>query len=408
MSDTVTPAPPRRYRVGPGLLVTAAFIGPGTVVTASKAGAQYGCGLLWTIVFAVIGTIILQSLAARLGIAKQTGLSEAIRQSLHDSPWMRPSIALVIAAIGIGNTAYQTGNLTGAVAGVTSVIGGDPSAWVGVLVAVTTLMIWWGRYRVLHCLLVGLVCGLSLSFLVAASRSLPAGGEIASGLLPRVSSDSLNLVLALIGTTIVPYNLFLHASAAAKTYEAADRERTFRHLDWDTTLSVTLGGLVTAAILLTAATAFHARGEPWSSMDQISTQLTPALGAFGGQAFAMGLFAAGLTSAITAPIATAYAVCGSLGWKAEPESLRFRFIGIAVILLGGAAAIGFGKSPSLTIQFAQITNGLLLPLVACFLLSLAIRGREAFAFSTWRIAVAILVVAAVSLLGMWRIAVVFL
>ena len=398
----------RGYRIGPGMLVTAAFIGPGTVVTASKAGAQFGCGLLWTIVFAVFGTIVLQSLAAQVGITSRSGLSESVRRTLRDSPWLRPSVGLIIAAIGIGNTAYQTGNLTGAVAGITSVVGGDASWWIGGLVLVTCSMIWFARYRFLHFALVAMVCGLSLSFLIAASRSLPAGSEILDGLIPRVDKASLSLVIALIGTTIVPYNLFLHASAAAKTYEHADQKRAFRHVDWDTALSVTLGGFVTSAILLTAASAFHDRGETWSSVDQISQQLAPALGNFGGHAFATGLFAAGLTSAITAPLATAYAVCGALGWRAEPATLRFRVIAISVIVLGGLTAIGFGKSPAQTIQFAQIANGLLLPLIACFLLALAVRGRGEFAVSSWRIGCAALVVTAVSLLGLWKIAAVFL
>ncbi|MEL6105496.1 MAG: Nramp family divalent metal transporter [Planctomycetota bacterium] len=405
-----SPEEPRRspYQIGPGLLVTAAFIGPGTVVTASQAGAQFGCGLLWTIVFAVFGTIVLQSLAARVGIAAGTGLSESIRQTFLDSRWLRPSIALIIAAIGVGNTAYQTGNLTGAVAGITSILGGDPRWWIVALVVATSVMIGWGRYRVLHHALVAMVCGLSLSFLVAASRSLPAASEIINGLVPRVAGDSLSSVVALIGTTIVPYNLFLHASAAAKNYRHADQKRALRHVDWDTTLAVGLGGIVTAAILLTAATAFHARGQAWTSVEQISQQLGPALGSFGGHAFALGLFAAGLTSSITAPLATAYAVCGALGWRAEPKSRRFRWIAVGVILLGGVTAIGFGKSPLRTIQFAQIANGLLLPFIACFLLFLANRRRDDFAFSSWRIGCAVLVVTAVSLLGLWKVAVVFL
>ena len=96
---------PRRFGFGPGLLVTAAFIGPGTVVTASKAGAQYGCQLLWTIVFASIGTIALQSLAARLGIITGNGLGESISITLSNYRFLRPAIALVIAAIGVGNGA---------------------------------------------------------------------------------------------------------------------------------------------------------------------------------------------------------------------------------------------------------------------------------------------------------------
>ena len=100
-----------RLRIGPGVLVTAAFIGPGTVITASRAGAEHGHGLLWTVVLAVIGAIVLQSLAAKIGIEQRQGLGESIRAALTGSVWLSPAICLVIFAIGVGNAAYQTGNL---------------------------------------------------------------------------------------------------------------------------------------------------------------------------------------------------------------------------------------------------------------------------------------------------------
>lgn len=401
---------PSRIRVGPGLLVTAAFIGPGTVVTASKAGAQFGCELLWTVLFASFGTIVLQSLAARLGIISGSGLGESIRQALSQSPLLRPAIALVIAAIGIGNTAYQTGNLTGAAAGITSVVDGGARLWLLILVVSTCVILFVGRYKVLHHLLVGCVVFLSLSFLIAGLVSLPPAEQILRGLVtPTVNAENLTLVIALIGTTIVPYNLFLHASGAAQTWKGMETRQAIRRSDWDTGLSVALGGMVTASILLTACSVFHRDGTQWTSIDQIADQLTPALGRLGSSAFALGLFAAGLTSAITAPVATAYAVCGSLGWQANMNSHRFRLIALAVVLIGGVVAIAFGKSPALTIQFAQVANGLLLPVVAVFLLLALTRRGPASEQRLGRIRLlaAILVVIAVSLLGLWRIVSVF-
>lgn len=395
-----------RFRVGPGLLVTAAFIGPGTVVTASKAGAQFGCGLLWTIVFASFGTIVLQSLAARLGIISGSGLGESIRQTFSGTQFLRPVTVLVIAAIGIGNTAYQTGNLTGAAAGITAVVDGSSSYWLMLLVAATTGILYLGRYRILHRVMVGWVVLLSLSFLVAGVVSMPSVGSLLKGMvIPQVNAENLTIVIALIGTTIVPYNLFLHSSAAATTWRGTDKRQAILQSDLDTGLSVSLGGLVTASILVTASTAFHDAGIPWTSIDQISVQLEPALGRSGSIAFALGLFAAGLTSAITAPIATAYAICGTLDWKADLSSHRFRAIAVSVVLIGGVFAIWFGKSPALTIQFAQVANGLLLPIVAGILLSVVVRGNHdgAAQIGRLRFAIAAFVVGGVTLLGIWRV-----
>ena len=396
----------RGVRIGPGLLITAAFIGPGTVVTASKAGARFGCELLWAIVFACLGTVVLQSLAARVGITERRGLGESIRHAFRGSHLLTPVVLLVIAAIGAGNAAYQTGNLAGAMTGVTAIAGGDPRVWLCLLVGLAATIIMIGNYRLLHAVLVGLVVLLSLAFLGTAMHSLPAIGTLASGILvPRVSAESLTLVLALIGTTIVPYNLFLHASSAASTWAAADRDHALAQSDWDTALSVGLGGMVTASILITAHSSFFATQEPWTGTDQIADQLEPTLGRASGVAFALGLFAAGLTSSITAPLATAYAVCGCLGWPSQTEGWRFRCIALSVVLSGGAIALVSGRSPTPMIIFAQFANGLLLPVAAVFLLIVARKSatESTQGFGDFRFLLAVVVVAAVAALGVWRI-----
>lgn len=395
----------RRVRFGPGLWVTAAFIGPGTVVTASKAGAGFGCELLWTIVLACVGTIVLQSLAARVGILSRHGLGESIRQSFAGSRWRSVIVALVVAAIGVGNAAYQTGNFTGAVAGIRSLSGSPDWVWLIVLVGITCTMIFTGGYRVVQFVLVGLVVLLSLSFLGAACWSMPPVSRLVDGLLiPRIRADRLTLILALIGTTIVPYNLFLHASRAATTWQHAEPSRAIRQSDWDTILSVSLGGLVTASILITADAAFCGTQRSWTSTRDIANQLEPTLGPASRVAFAIGLFAAGLTSSITAPMATAYAVCGCLGWTVSPTSWPFRTIATSVIFVGGAVALLFGQSPSATIIFSQVANGLLLPVVAVFLFVVVAKlsSKASIRFGTGRKWLAGFIIVAVALLGTWR------
>lgn len=157
---------------------------------------------------------------ARIGIVSGKGLGESIRDTLAQSRLLRPAVVLVIAAIGVGNAAYQTGNLTGAATGIRACAGGRAEIWLTVIVTCACAIVLVGRYRVLHAVLVALVALLSVSFLCTALFSLPSASRIVSGLtVPRFDSDDLTLVLALVGTTIVPYNLFLHASSAASTWK---------------------------------------------------------------------------------------------------------------------------------------------------------------------------------------------
>lgn len=396
----------RRRPLGPGLLVTAAFIGPGTVVTASKAGAQEGCGLLWAVLFACAGAIVLQSLAARVGIVRGIGLGEAIRAAFGNSWLQKPIVALVVVAIGVGNAAYQTGNLTGAAKGIHAIAGGPLEVWIVLLAALACAILLVGGYRWMQRVLIALVVLLSVSFLLAASAHPPSMGQVFRGLLPaRLHASDLTLVVALLGTTIVPYNLFLHASGAATTWNGVDHDIAIQQADRDTMLAIGLGGCVTASILLTASAAYYEAGESWTGVDAIAAQLKPTLGGRSAAAFAAGLFAAGLTSSITAPMATAFALCGCLGLASVPGSWPYRVFALGTVAVGALFALLLGQSPALTIVLAQAANGLLLPIIACFLLYVLIKtvGSSRALVGPLRLRLAQGVVAAVCLLGTWRI-----
>ena len=108
--------------IGPGTLVTAAFIGPGTVTVCTKAGVAFGYDLLWALALSIIACLVLQEMAARLGIVSQKGLSEVLRSEIQNPVLRSIMIFIIISAIFIGNAAYEAGNLSGAVLGLSSVI----------------------------------------------------------------------------------------------------------------------------------------------------------------------------------------------------------------------------------------------------------------------------------------------
>ena len=213
-----------RFQVGPGFLVAAAFIGPGTIVTASRAGAGYGTTLLWAVLFSVVATVILQDMAARVGLAGRRGLAEAIRDSLA-SPLIRAgALGLIALTILGGNAAFQTGNLLGASLGISLLTGLPQGLLVAIIGGLAGALLMTGTYKAIQNALVALVGVMSVVFCLIAMLTAPSLGELLSGfLLPRVPPGALLTVLALIGTTIVPYNLFLHTSAALERWPNTER-----------------------------------------------------------------------------------------------------------------------------------------------------------------------------------------
>ena len=353
-------------KFGPGLIVAAAFIGPGTITTASIAGTNYGFMLVWALLFSIITTLILQEMAARLGIVGRLGLAEGLRASLTN-PWLKwPVLLLVITAIGLGNAAYQAGNLLGAAVGA-EVLTGVSAPLLAALCAMFAIgLLASGAYRLIERILILLVVVMSFVFIAAMLLVPPDLSLIVSHLLPRSLPDGAMLsAIALIGTTVVPYNLFLHAMAVQQTWTANDETATaLREARIDLSLSIGLGGLITLAVMATAATALFSGGHHGPvNAASIALQLEPVLGSWAKYCVASGLLAAGLTSAITAPLAASYAVCGALGWSTNMQDRRFKAIWLAVILFGGGFAV-VESQPMLAILIAQAANGMLLPIIA--------------------------------------------
>jgi Mn2+/Fe2+ NRAMP family transporter len=366
--------------VGPGAVVAAAFIGPGTVTTATLAGAGFGYTLLWALTFSTVATLVLQEMSARLGLVTGTGLGEAIRAQFGGAGARLIAVTLVIAAIAFGNAAYETGNLLGASLGLSGIAGGSTRVWALVFAEIAFLLLWSGRYRTIERVMIGFVVLMSLVFLATAVVLRPPIGAVLQGLfVPSIPADPRGLTLAvgLIGTTVVPYNLFLHAAAVSEKWKEGPAALPAARLDLG--IAIIIGGIVSMAIVATSAAAL-AGGERIASAADMAVQLEPVLGAWARVFFAAGLLAAGFTSTITAPLAAAWATAGALGWSRDLRSTRVRIVWITVLATGALFA-ATGVRPVPAILFAQVANGVLLPAIALFLL-LAV--NDAGRMGRWR------------------------
>ena len=348
-------------KLGPGVLVTAAFIGP-------VAGATHGFALLWALLFSVLATVALQEMAARLGLVTRQGLAESLRETFARHWAGGLAVALVVTAVGFGNAAYEAGNLIGAALGLEGLFGSPARYWALAVALLAGALLASGTYALIEKILVVLVLMMSAVFLATLLQLRPDPAAMLRGaLLPSLPPGSLLTVIALVGTTVVPYNLFLHASAVQEKWpDSLPREQALKEARVDVGVSIGLGGLITLAVMSTSAAAFFG-GSGTFSAAEMAQQLEPLLGPAARYFFAAGLFAAGLSSAVTAPLAAAYAVCGVLGWSKDMTSTRFRLVWLAVLVFGAVFAF-LGTKPLAAILMAQAANGFLLPVCAVFLL----------------------------------------
>ncbi len=391
-------------RFGPGFFVAAAFVGPGTVTTASAAGASHAYALLWAVVFSTLATVILQEMSARLGLATRLGLGEAFRAACRDRAVRLTGSVLIMAAIGLGNAAFEMGNFLGTALAL-ELLTGLPRALCTIAAVVTALVILvLGSYRLIEAALAGMVALMGIVFLLTAVLARPAVGEVLVGALrPDVPAGALMTVIALIGTTVVPYNLFLHASCVQQKWPASlPVEQAIRRSRLDAVVAIVFGGAITASIVVTAATCLG--GQRIESVTEMARQLEPLLGKWGPHVFAVGLAAAGLSSAVTAPLAAAYATAGVLGWDRAERPRSVRAMSVVVLLIGALFAL-LEVRPVRAIIFAQAANGVILPIIAVFLLVIVNRrsllGRHANGAATNLLGGAVVLVTA--LLGGFQV-----
>jgi NRAMP (natural resistance-associated macrophage protein)-like metal ion transporter len=353
----------RLKAIGPGALVAAAFVGPGTVTTASVIGAEYAYVLLWTIAFSILATIVLQEMSARLGLISREGLGEALRNEFENPALKYATVGLVVAAIGVGTAAFQTGNIVGGAAGLSTLTGVPANVWGPLIGLVAAGLLWTGNYELIERTFIALVVVMGLAFVINAILVRPDLGAIGLGLVPTVPEGSAYLIAGLIGTTVVGYNLFLHASTVQERWDGPEELEECRS---DTIALVVVGGIITTAIVITAAAVFP-EGTSIADVGAMAEQLEPLFGGWALTFFGIGLFAAGFTSAMSAPLAGAYATAGVLGWERDLKSTRFRAIWMTILGVGIVFS-GLGFEPVQVIVFAQVANGLLLPILAVFLI----------------------------------------
>ena len=337
-------------------IISAAFIGPGTVTTASKAGASFQIALLWALFFSTFATIILQEAAARITIASGKSLGEIIALKYHNSS-SRLSWT-VFLSIAFGCAAYQAGNMLGAIEGMKLMTDFSPKILTVGLAIFAFAILMLGSFRSIANVMGMVVALMGIAFIfVAFQTDFSFGRIIQSAVIPSFPEDSSLLIIGLVGTTIVPYNLFLASGIT--------QGQNISEMRVGIVIAVLIGGLISMAIMLVGAQLTDE-----FSFAALAEMMKFKMGNFGGSLFAFGLFAAGLTSSITAPLAaavTAKSLFGSNKKEWNVNGKYFRLVWGIILLIGLISGLTIGKSIPAIIA-AQAINGALLPIVAIFLI----------------------------------------
>ncbi|HEY9570702.1 MAG TPA: Nramp family divalent metal transporter [Metalysinibacillus sp.] len=349
--------------VGPGAVITASFIGPGTVTTATKAGASFGYAILWAVVFSIITTIILQEMSARIGIIANKDLGRAIAEQFKQPLLKFASVWLIAIAIAVGCAAYISGDLIGTSMGVSTLFDIPPhyvSPVIGLIILALGLS---GSYKVIEKVMIFLIVIMSATFLTTMFVVKPNWSSVFQGaLLPSIPDGSILLIIALIGTTVVPYNFFIHSTMAQERWHSPTNLKDAR---LDTVVSITIGGLITAAILITAGATLI--GSEVKSIADLSIQLEPLFGTWAKVFVSVGIFAAGFSSALASPLGAAVTLSSIFGWQGGMKNKKFKLVFVGIIIIGiVTSATGF--EPIQILLLAQALNGIILPVVAIYLL----------------------------------------
>ena len=358
--------------LGPGFLIVGSFIGPGTVTSSTRAGAEYGYTLLWCVIFSVIAVIVMQGMAARLGIITQKGLAENLVIDFQERHTLRNVlVGLVAIAITIGGFAYMSGDLTGTAIGI-SALTGIPTNIVAPIwgLCIMILLYFCGdAVKYLEKLLGICVIIMAVVFLVTMIVVKPDLSALLAGSFPSIPEGGLMTCLALIGTTVVPYNMFLHAASAKRTWHSSEEIPLCR---FGTNVPMIIGGLVTGSIMITSAAVMY--GMPVRNALDMAVQLRPTLGSMAEPFMASGLIAAGVSSAVCSPIGVSYVLAELFGWKTTGGDKRYTVCNAAVLITGIViAAMGF--NPIALIMTAQAVNGIVLPIVVGVTVYLTSRTR---------------------------------
>ncbi|MDB5958969.1 MAG: iron transporter [Massilia sp.] len=370
-------------KLGPGLITGAADDDPSGIATYSQAGAQFGFGMLWTLVFTYPLMVGIQMISARIGRVTGHGLATNIRRHYPAS-----LLYSVVGMLLLANVINIAADLAAMGEALTLIVGGPPHLYAALFALISAMLqvfVPYAKYvRVLKWLTMGLLAYVATLFIVR----IPWLDVWRLGLsLPPLpwSAAFVTTMVAVFGTTISPYLFFWQASqeveemrtnplAGPLNTSTAEARSALARIKLDTYVGMGFSNLVAFCIMMTTALTLHVHGiTDISSSAQAALALRPIAGEFAFLLFGMGIIGTGLLAIPVLAGSAAYAMAGTFKWpnslETPPLSARYFYLVILIATLGGMALIFAPVDPVKALFWSAVVNGVIsVPIMGVMLL----------------------------------------
>jgi len=317
---------------GPAYLVSVGYMDPGNWATDLEGGARFGYRLLWVLVMSNAMAVLLQTLAARLGIVGGRDLAQACREA-----YPRKVNLALWGLCEIAIAACDLAEVLGAAIGL-NLLFHIPLLFGVLLTAADTLLLLWFQsfgIRMIEAMILSLIAVMAGCFSIEVFWAKPSAGEMLSGLVPNLNRDSLYIAITMLGATVMPHNMYLH-SALVQTrnigHGQAEKRTACRYNLIDSVVALNGAMFVNIAILVLAAAVFFQRGIVVTEIQQAHVLLEPLLGtSLAGVLFAVALLCSGQSSTLTGTLAGQVVMEGFLNFRMRPWLRRLITRSIAIV-----------------------------------------------------------------------------
>lgn len=362
--------------MGPAFLVSVGYIDPGNWATNIEGGARFGYTLLWVLLLSNLMAILLQILAAKLGVATGKSLAENCRAHFSKPVAMFLWVTAELAAM-----ATDLAEFLGAALGIYILLGIPlfPAALIGGVITFGILLLHRYGYRFVEVIIFSFVLVVAAVYVFEIFAAKPDWAQIGfHAVVPQLNATSLFVAIGMLGATVMPHNIFLHSSVVKHRLKAGDPEhnhRVYKYSILDSTIALNMAWFINSSMIIMAAAVFFTSGYGVSSIEDAYATLTPLLGGFASLAFAIALLSAGLSSSVTGTMAGQYILEGFLNIKLPLWTRR------VVTMIPALIIIGMGINTLKALILSQVILSMQLPFtiipLILFTRSKKIMGRYA-------------------------------